>query len=373
MSEEHILFVGLGDWDIPQLQIASGLGYATIVSNRSLSAEGLRLADTPIPLDGQDVGGIFAFISAKGLADNISYIYSGTELALTVSLLAKALGIDWHQPAASVITGNKRVMRRQLEGEGVLVPRSWPSESLEMFLSNAELLEGDVPLVVKPTDGISSRGVRVVFDRRELEDAFKFAAAQSKSNSVIVEEFIEGRLHDVNGIMTSDGLIRLGLNDKKAGSPPAAVVVEASLPSTLSGDLQDEAYQVFERACRAVGLGPGPVKGDLIRDQEGRFMVLEVAPRLHGPLGSLYLIPNGLGLDPLRELLRWQRGEKPREHDVYSKPLARVVATAVEDPGRVTNSAGTVALLQRATANVSDTWQCNDDVPGYAIQKMPLL
>ena len=53
----------------------------------------------------------------------------------------------------------------------------------------------DLPVIVKPDDSFSGRGVSVVRRLAELEPAIKYASINSETNSYVIQRFIEGSLN----------------------------------------------------------------------------------------------------------------------------------------------------------------------------------
>ena len=49
----------------------------------------------------------------------------------------------------------------------------------------------DYPVIVKPVDGCSSRGITVCHNDEELSHAIDFALSQSLSSNVIIEKYID--------------------------------------------------------------------------------------------------------------------------------------------------------------------------------------
>ena len=67
------------------------------------------------------------------------------------------------------------------------------------------------PMVVKPVDAYSSRGVRKVWNNEELETCFREAAEISRSGGVIVEEFCEGEEISVD-VYVENGKAKIAIN-----------------------------------------------------------------------------------------------------------------------------------------------------------------
>ena len=361
--DKYVLFVGMGDWDVPMLNIAQSKGYKTIATNRDKNALSLKEADISILVDGKDAHSILSFIYQNHLEDKIAYVYTPTELSLTVALVAQSLGIRWHSSTSAYVSENKALMKQKFEQHDIPQPTGFTIAGTQII---PELREGK-KYIVKPSDNLSSQGITIIEGDKEILGAVSYAMKYSASKTVIVEEYIEGTLHDVNGIITKDGLIRLGINDKKVSQPPYAIVIEGSCPSTLSRSLQDEIYTLLEKACYALGLSEGAVKADVIMDSDENMHILELPPRFHGPLGILHLIPHALGINPFAELLNWLNGETVKEHNVDKEIHKRVFASALETKESLTEKGRILEILEKPGINDSKLWKSNNDVPIYAI------
>lgn len=363
-ASDHILFIGLGNWDLHQLELAKAAGYRVIVTNRDAGAAGLNAADVPIVADGRDVPAILAKIMRHRLDDRIAYVYTGTELFTTAAVLAATLGVPWHSPRAASVCENKDLMRHRFAEEGVFHPKGGTAKTVTELRQQPDVAELE-RFIIKPVDSLSSKGVSIVEGSHDLATAAGLALDASAAGVIVWEEYIDGTLHDVNGILTEDACIPLGVNDKVAGPLPFTVVVEGSAPTVLTGPEQIALYALFEKACRAAGLGPGPVKGDFIRSVRGDLYVLEVAPRLHGPLGSIHLIPNALGIDPFKELLNYVMGNDVQRHSVDKPALAKARFLATDDPESVQETSSMVLSMNGKLKR--NEWKSNNDVNFYII------
>ncbi len=367
MNKKYILFIGMGDWDIPQLELAKQAGFLSIVTNRDMNSLALSICDIPIKADGQDIYGILSALYELGLEDQIAHIYSGTELFTTVAVIAKTLGISWHSPYSAYVCEKKHLMRKAFEMAGLSVPKGQVASSAKDV--QALMASSKNTFIVKPSDSLSSQGVRIVDKTDDIAEVIEYSLQYSKLGKVVCEEYIEGTLHDINGILTPAGLIRLGINDKVAGPLPYAVVVEVSAPTSLISQQEEELYQVFEAACRAVGLSLGPVKGDVILSKDGVFYVMEVAPRLHGPLGSLYMIPLSLGVNPMEALFSWLKKSEFKVHEVGQQSTKSILCQAKAVYKEDEETQAIIKVLRKSGIADESKWTSNADVPIYLITK----
>src|SRR5262249_50332750 len=83
---------------------------------------------------------------------------------------------------------NKYLMRSTLAAAGLKQPQFALVRSVQELAAAVERI--CFPLVVKPVDNQSSRGVRVVRQNNDLEEAFNEAKKFSRLSGVLVEEFL---------------------------------------------------------------------------------------------------------------------------------------------------------------------------------------
>ena len=154
----------------------------------------------------------------------------------------------------------------------------------------------------------------------------------------------------------------------------APVEIGAIYPSQLSDELVKEAYKLTESAGRSLGLNWGPVKSDLVLTENG-FQILEMAPRLHGPKGTLWLSTMSGGSNHLEVILGVITGEELMNTNL-NKPTSIAMFTAIKPSRGVYNSIlgidkaleieGVDDILVFSEGNiVIEDYNNSTDIPGY--------
>jgi biotin carboxylase len=167
------------------------------------------------------------------------------------------------------------------------------------------------PLVLKPLVGSGSQGVRKVESIAQLEH---YWAESRRDEWLLMEKFIEGSHHDINGLVI-DGIFHpCGVADRFFGPAhyPLADEIDISpclpvygvCPTHLAPEKLTAAYSVVAQAACAIGIRNSPVKADLIWSPQGP-VILEMAPRFHGEIVSAYLMPEATGQTPIKDWLRF--------------------------------------------------------------------
>lgn len=358
-KKNYILYIGLGDWNISQLEMAKSYNFNSIVINQNKNSLALKNSDVAINCDSRNYKKIYEILKKKSLDKKIKYVYTGSEFVYSTACLAKKLKIKWHSIKSAMACEDKNLQKKVFLKNKILSPKF-------KILSEFKQLKKDFfltkKIIFKPTDGHASKGVKIVDKKKDHLNAFNFSKKFSVSGKVIVEEYIYGTLHDINAMIIDNKFYRLGISDKTATAPPHAVIKKIETPTKLSISDQKKMYKIFHKSCKSLNLNQGPVKGDYIRDKNGRFYLMEVSARFHGPLSTLYAIPNTLKITPFIELLRYLSKKRVNEHKIIKNYENRTLITA-----DTIKKERQISLKKKGKLN-KKKWTSNYDVPIYNIK-----
>ena len=236
---------------------------------------------------------------------------SGVELA---ALLAERLGLPGNPAHAVRRVRDKLAFRRLLQEREFLCPEfhHLPSgEDPRKLLPKLKF-----PVVVKARRLSGSRGVIRADDAEALVRAVNWVRAiQSRADrdaqelGLIIEDFIPGREHALEGTLERGELTTLALFDKP--DPLDGPYFEETIyvtPSRLPGQLQDRIHHEVARACRFAELTAGPVHAEMRVNDRG-IWILEIAARSIGGLCGRVLT-HSLGMS-LEELILRQVAAEP--------------------------------------------------------------
>jgi biotin carboxylase len=228
---------------------------------------------------------------------------SGLDLA---ALLREYLRLPGNSPEAVRQTRDKLAFRRLLHCAGLRCPAYF---HLGNDAQSATLPPPfRFPVVVKARRLSASRGVIRADTPRAYARAVRWvrgiqanADRDAAGLGLIVERFIPGREHALEGLLQDGRLRVLALFDKP--DPLDGPYFEETLyvtPSRLPQAMQDEIVQTVQRACELAGLTSGPIHAEMRVNTEGVWL-LEVAARSIGGLCARVL-RHALGMS-LEELI----------------------------------------------------------------------
>jgi biotin carboxylase len=210
----------------------------------------------------------------------------GLELA---ALLRERLGLPGNPVSAVMAARDKLVFRQMLRNQGFNCPgfRNLPSDVQPEAIA-AEL---PYPQVVKARRLSSSRGVvRVDGSEQLISAARRVRQIQGRADreahelGLVIEDFIPGKEHALEGLLSEGQLSVLALFDKP--DPLDGPYFEETIyvtPSRLPPSTQQDIADTVQRACAIAGLVSGPVHAEMRVNHQGVWL-LEIAARSIGGL-----------------------------------------------------------------------------------------
>ena len=222
--------------------------------------------------------------AALALVDqlDVSFIVPGCNdrSYLTCAVIAEARefpGID--SVEATDTLNNKQAFRRFAEAQAIPIPRVW----------NVDDLPKDRPLIVKPVDAYSGRGITVLqsISDHEVAQAIERAQEFSKSGQYLIEDFVSGQLYShtafiANGQIRSDHIV------EEHGSANPFAVDTSCVRYNLADPVLNAIRLDITSMARALKLVDGLVHTQFIL-QDNRYWFVEVTRRCPGDLYSLLI------------------------------------------------------------------------------------
>ena len=298
MAPRAVMMIGGGIQQVEAVSSLKSLGFHVIVTDRRPDAPAMLVADTAVTIDGRDIEKLIAFTLLNKKALNICGVFTLTEMVTSVAAIAQAAKLPGVSLRSSVCCQHKWLCKQQWQTDHIPTPDGVLVNSLKDGLRGFEQFNHQV--FIKPLVGFGGVGAKAIGSKTEL--IALLTQFLHKHQPVLMEPIMVGTMHDVNAIFNQKGdFIPLGCFDRNflSGHP---VDIGAIYPSRLDKDQQDEMFTITENAARSLGIHWGPVKADLVL-RHNQAAVLEMAPRLHGPKGTLYLTQYAQKINHLQQAL----------------------------------------------------------------------
>lgn len=187
------------------------------------------------------------------------------------------------------------------------------------------------PIIVKPVDSYSSRGVRKVFNIEEMKAAFEAAVEISRTNTVIVEEFVEGEEITVDIYIEEGTAHTLCISniDKIPGND-RFVICRTRYPAQINDEVKTQVEIVAGQIAKAFNLKNSPMLVQMITDGK-KVSVVEFCARTGGG-DKFRLIKQVSNFDVIKAVVDLTLGRKP--HVVpYQLPECIVNEFLYSEPG----------------------------------------
>ncbi len=225
-----------------------------------------------------------------------------------------------------------------------LVPGSDEPVDFQKALDIAKEIK--YPLVIKSAGGGGGRGIRVVYDERELREKLPLAVQESKQafgdERVYIEKYLINPKHiEVQVLADKHGnVITLGERECSIQRRYQKLVEEAP-----SASITDERRKILEEMvvefCKAINyVGAGTV--EFLMDQEGNFYFMEMNGRIQVEHPVTEMIT---GIDIVKEQIKIAQGERLSIKRVERRGYAIEFRINAEDPNTFLPSPGKVEEL----------------------------
>lgn len=226
---------------------------------------------------------------------------------LTVAKISEEYGLPCYIDADTALNvTNKLYMKRMFIENNVPTARYLIMDSF-----SPELIENlNYPLIVKPVDCNSSKGVVKVNNIEDVAVAFSNAARMSRTNSVIVEEYKSGIELSID-VYVENGIAKILCVScsEKITSDEKFIIFREKYPSEINSNAKEQIVSAAQKIADAFNLVNSPMLIQAIWDGE-ELNVIEFSARTGG--GVKYLLINQVcGIDIIKETVELTLGNLP--------------------------------------------------------------
>ncbi len=184
-------------------------------------------------------------------------------------------GIDSEEKCAALF--NKALFRETANRLNIPIPYYYNQANLDLCTHN---------LIIKPTDSFSGKGINVVAgsERDKLSIAINEAKSQSKSGSVVIEDFIDGQLYSHSAFIYNGKIVRDFWVVEYSSINPF-VVDTSHLVFDLDVEIRRSVRKNIEELVLNLNLTNGLIHTQFILNRN-KYFLIEVTRRCPGDLYS---------------------------------------------------------------------------------------
>lgn len=340
--QKKLLVLAAGILQVPVIKKAKEKGIYVIAADGDPNAIGLRYADKSVVVNITSEEDVLK-VARDEQIDGV--IHPCSEVSMNVmGRLNDELGLAGITREQAIRATNKHLMRQAFEKRSAPSPRSILTENAEdawMHLQNDFSTDG----ILKPSRNSGSRGItKVSRDMYKVDfvNAYNIALNESRDNSVLIEQFIEGPEFSVEIIVWDGDVNVLAVTDKKTTGAPHFVELGHNQPSCYSvAEVETlkaaavagvKALEVNNCACHAEA-----------KLMNGKAYLMEIGARLGGDFISTELTHLSSGIDMVAAAIDVALGMKP-DLSVKEEPKGACIRYFCPNPGRLMSISNTEIL-----------------------------
>ena len=293
---------------VPQIELIKqlkGRGITTVLADGNPNAVARDFADIFYHVNIFDISAIRE-IAEKEKVDFLLTVCAD-QVLLVVAEVSEMLGLPCYIDFKTAQDVSDKIrMKRIFKQSGVPTTDYVETDHLDMdAISHLRY-----PLVIKPVDAYSSRGVRKAVNEEELKQFYAEAQQISRSGGVIVEEFFSGDEISVDAFVV-DGKAKIlsVTNSEKVKDDNRFVIFRGRYPAAATESVLKKIEDIAQKIADGFGLVNSPLLIQLLNNGTD-VSVLEFCARTGGNMKWL-LIKYSSGVDVITATIDITLGKKP--------------------------------------------------------------
>lgn len=208
----------------------------------------------------------------------------------TSAYVSEKLNLPCHINYQTALTlTNKRFMKQKMKEYQI------PTSDFFILKNEFEFDTIDrltYPLVIKPVDANSSKGVFKIEQKEEIQHFYEISKAYSKTGEVIIEEFVEGMELSID-VFVQDSratVLMITENIKLKTSKQSFTIAESYYNKRFEDKLKTDIEQIANQIARAFKITDAPLLIQCIYNEEkNQISVIEFSSRIGGGSKHLYI------------------------------------------------------------------------------------
>lgn len=307
ITQKRLLILGGSMATYALVQNAQEMGVYVVVADMSDKGPAYKLANEGVKISTMDLDALAAYIQNNKI-DGVFCGPSEFNIQNTMKL-CEMTGLPFY--ATKELwdrCGNKESLKGYCRDNGLpFIPEFHFDSADQIDQCPADMF----PVIVKPVDGCSSKGVAVCKNAGELKDAVDAALAFSAAGKVIVEKYIDngGRLFSFRYILDEGNCYPYMLMDTYIADPvhkKCLVSAFSLIPSEYGQQYMKTTDEKVRNMLCNMGLMHGTVFAQSL-PYEGNFYCHDMGYRLSG--GMTYTISEALtGINDMKMMIRYALG-----------------------------------------------------------------
>lgn len=331
---------------MPQIALTKELksrNITVVMADMNEKVAGRAYADIFYPVSVLDVEGV----KNVAITEKVDFVLSvcADQVLQVAAQVSEELGLPCYIDFETAVNVSKKSYMKKIFVE-YGVPTS--QHVILAQLEQDKISHLRYPLIVKPVDAYSSRGVKRVDSYEELEQAFAEAVKISRTDTAVVEEFVVGDELTVD-VYVEEGKAHVLCvsNLYKIGEDGKFVINRSRIPGDVTPDIANQIADTAQKIADAFGLKNTPMLIQMISDGK-RISVVEFCARTGGGIKFL-MIKKISDFDVIKAVVDLTLGLKPHVGQIKKADKLTVNEFIYCNPGELARVEGFEELLADGT------------------------
>lgn len=294
MAKRSVLVFGVGELQRSIILRAQAMGLFVVGIDPCEDAHCKNDVDAFEVVDGQDFEGTCAVVEKYGI--NAIVTAATDKPLIMMARIAEKYGFPFYSVETAQWSTDKFLMKQRFIAGDVPCARG------RLIHSTEEAKDLYFPLICKPRDNSGSRGVKLCRTLDELQECIDEAFQYSHLETVLIEEFIEGREFSIEGLHYRGESHVIQFTEKKTTPFPYNVELGHIQPANLTDEQREAIRIIIDKIGKALHFDYCPSHTELKINDRGIF-VIETSPRLGGDYITSTLTPLSTGVNIENQLL----------------------------------------------------------------------
>lgn len=305
---KKLLILGAMEMHVPLIKRAKEMGNYVITVDYIPENPGHKLADEAYYDSTTDLDAVLK-LSKKLNIDGIM-TYNSDPAAPTAAYVAEKLGLPGNPYQSVKIMSEKNLFRDFLISNGLNAPKFGNYLNIEDALCHIN--DFSFPIIIKPVDSSGSKGVTVVNNVNDVQNAIECALEKSRSKKFIIEEYIEpvGKQLHGDGFVQNGKVVFLHLGDHHFDSTINNLVpYSTTYPTEHPVEIVNACKNQIQDFMSKVGFKNGGFNVELrISNKDNKPYIIDIGARNGGNF-TPKVIEYGSGFNFLDRAIKIALGE----------------------------------------------------------------
>lgn len=274
-SGKKVLILGANPETVSLINKAREMGLYTIVTDYNHDAYAKQFADKACDINAIDVEAVIKL----ALEEKVDGVLVGVAESLlpTYCEVCERLGVPCYSTKEIFeVMVRKDFFKEQCHKYGVPTIEEYKNDEIDKII---------YPVIVKPVDSCSSKGITVCYNREELEAGIEYAISFSPSGTYLIERYMTGDEVIQYYVIQDGNPIFVAMCDRytyKGKGNQVQLPTSYIFPSRHIDSYMQSTDALVKKMIKQLGIRDGSIFFQSFVDENGQVRVYEPGYRLNG-------------------------------------------------------------------------------------------